>query len=192
MKYTDEVMISMLTNKSPKEFSKVVEYIQQQLTPKLYHYILRNGGKDIHMEEVLLYAIFEAHRYALKGKFKKKSTILAFINQVARNKFSHIIKKEKKIPIITIDDISYDLKDISKDENANDEQDIKIKAILKAIEKSKPEEQSFLKDVFFFGMNMEDLAQKYNLKNAQNARNKKCRIIKKIKKLVKELYYNDE
>jgi len=181
MKYTDEEMIRMLTNDCPNAFRQVVNFIMKKLTAQTYRFVRRSGGQKIHVKEILIYALFEAHKKALKNNFKTDSDVLAYIFQIAKNNFTKIIKDDKKIHRTSIDDGKIDWSNLLQNVKDDEIADPRIKALLKALEQLKLEERELLFDYYWKALSMKEIAKKYNYKNAQNARNKKSNIIKKLR-----------
>ena len=190
--YTDEQMIRMLTNECPKAFLNVVDYIMRKLSAQMYRFVMRHGGQEIHVDEILNYAIMEAYLRAIKGTFADNTNVLGFVVRVAEFKFFEIIKGDKKFPTTSIDDLTVDLKDSSNDEVFNEIADVRTKAILGVLEELKPRDKAFFLDAILSGMKMEELAKEYSLKNAQNARNKKRKILKKIRDILNNNNNEDE
>jgi len=182
MKYTDDVMIGMLTNSCPNEFREIVEYVKQQLATQLYYFVIRRGGRQVHIDEIFYYAMYIAHVYAAKNRFNEKTNVLAFIFSIAKKQFSKLIADENKLPKTSIEEMNDDLKDILADIEIDEEPSDKTKVVLKVLEKLNQADTAFLMDALVSGMGMEEIAKKYKLKNAQIARNKKCKIIRKIRK----------
>jgi len=192
MSYTDEEMIKMLTNKCPLQFCKVVEYITGQLALQTSNFVKRSGGKEHHVKEVLNYALFEAHKYALNNKFKENTNVLAFVFQITKHNFNAILRRENRLPTTSIEDVTGSFEDTLKDVKNDEEPHPKMKIVLNAIEQLTHSEYIFLMDVILSGMCMKELAKKYNLKNAQIARNKKSKILNKLRNLLDKKNNKDE
>lgn len=192
MNYTDEQMIRMLTNECPTAFLKVIDYLIEKLSDQLYRFVMRHGGQEIHVDDILNQALIEAHLRALNGTFAENTNVKGFVIRVAQNKFFDGIKSDKRLPTTSIDDLTTDLKDHTGDEEFNEIKDKRIKAILDIIDQLNPRDKAFFLDAILSGMKMEELAQAYGLKNAQNARNKKSDILNRIRDILNKSNNEDE
>jgi len=184
MNYTDEEMIRMLTNECLIEFGQVIDYLKQQLIAKIYYYITKNGGAKEDVEEVFNDAILVANDYAVNQKFRANTNLLAFVSEVAKNIFRRRIRKEKILPVISINHMVYDLSNTLADAIESEAPDSRVRVVLKVLDQLKPEEKLVLFDYYWKGLSMTEIAGKYNFKNAQNARNKKSKILKKLRSLL--------
>jgi len=187
MNYTDKEMITMLTNVCPLKFDNVVEYITQKLAGRIYHFVLNNGGRKEDVEEVLNDALMVAHEFAVKKKFKKNTSVQAFVFQVSKYKFRRQIRNEKKAPIIYVDDVHYNLNDKLANFEETEVENGQIKILKKAIDSLKTEDKETLIDFYWKKMTMKEIATKNNLGSEQAARNKLYRIRERLKKYFKIL-----
>jgi len=184
MNYTDAEMIRMLKNECPIYFGQAIEYLKQQLIAKIYYYIIRNGGAKEDVEEVFNDAILVANHYAVNQKFRAKTNVPGFVSEVAKNIFRRRIRKEKILPVISVDHMVYDIKNILADVLENEALELRIQVVLEVIDQLNTEEKAMLNDYYWEGLSMSEIAEKYNFKNAQNARNKKSKILKKLRSLL--------
>jgi len=182
MNYTDKEMIDILTNISPLKFNEVVQYITQKLASKIYHYITSNGGRKEDVEEVLNDALLVAHEFAVEKKFKENTSILAFVYQVSKYKFNRHIRKEKKTPLVYVEQVLYNLNEESINFEIDETESTQIKELKKLIENLKPEDKETITDFYYKRMTMKQIATKNNLGSEQAARNKLYRIRERLKK----------
>jgi len=178
--YTDKEMIDMLTNIYPLKFDEVVQHITQKLAGRIYHYVINNGGKKEDVEEVLNDALLVAHEFAVKKKFKENTSILAFVYQVSKYKFSKQIRNDKKLPVLYIDKVPYNISEEVNDFD-NGENETQIKALKNMINNLKPEDKEAIIDFYWKKMTMKQIAVKNNLGSEQAARNKLYRIRERLK-----------
>lgn len=184
MNYTDDEMIRMLTNECPVYFGQAIEYLKQQLIAKIYYYIIKNGGAKEDVEEVFNDAILVANHYAINKKFRAETNVSGFVSEVAKNIFRRRIRKEKVLPVISVDHMVYDLSNMRADLMENEALELRIQVVLKVLDQLNAEENAILFDYYWEGLSMSAIAEKYNFKNAQNARNKKSKILKKLRSLL--------
>ncbi len=173
-------MISMLTNKDPLLFNKVVSYLTEKLSGKIYHYVIQHGGRAEDVGELLDDALMVAHQYALSQKFKKNTSIPAFVFQVSKYQFLKNIRAEQHKKTIQVDDVLYNLKE---EEEVLDYDEVHMKALKLVLNELKPPCKEVLVDFYYKNFTMHEIAQKYNLGSEQAAKNRKYRCIKKLREL---------
>jgi len=184
MNYTDEEMISMLTNECFISFKQIIEHLKQQLIAKIYYYVTKNGGAKEDVEEIFNDAILVANHYAVNQKFRAKTNVAGFVSEVAKNIFRRRIRKEKILPVVSVDYTVYDLTNTIADVIENEAFELRIQVVLKVVDQLSAEEKAILYDYYWKGLSMTEIAEKHNFKNGQNARNKKSKILKKVRSLL--------
>lgn len=180
MNYTNREMIDMLKNIYPLKFNDVIKYITQKLVSRIYHYIINNGGKKEDVEEVLNDALLVAHEFAVKKKFKENTSVLAFVYQVSKYKFSRKIRDDKKLPVLYVDEISYNISEELRDFDEH-ENETQTKTLKNRINNLKTEDKEAIIDFYWKKMTMKEIAAKNNLGSEQAARNKLYRIRERLK-----------
>lgn len=173
-------MIHMLTNIDPLLFNKVVLYITEQISHKIYHYVISHGGKAEDVGELLDDALMVAHEYALNQKFKKNTSILAFVFQVSKFQFLKKFRREYKKQTVQVDDVLYNIKDETKVENYDEELIRELKLVLNEL---KTPCKEVLIDFYYKNFTMQEIAKKYKLGSEQAAKNRKYRCIKRLRAL---------
>jgi len=178
-------MINMLTNKDPLLFNKVVIFITEQLSHKIYHYVIQHGGRAEDVGELLDDALMVAHEYALDQKFKKNTSILAFVFQVCKYKFLKKRRSDHQKHTVQVDDVLYNMKEESDDSEYDE---VLIEELKLILNKMKPPCKEVLVDFYYKNFTMQEIANKYNLGSEQAAKNRKYRCLKRLK----ELFFNQE
>lgn len=183
--YSDKEMIDILTNISPLKFNEVIQYITQKLAGRIYHHVISNGGRKEDVEEILNDALLVAHEFAVEKKFKENTSILAFVYQVSKYKFSNQIRNERKSPVIYVEQVLYNIQQESNNLENDDIESQQIKTLKKLISNLNKEDKETIIDFYYKKMTMKQIAAKNNLASEQAARNKLYRIRERLKKYLK-------
>jgi len=170
----------MLTNKDPLLFNKVVLFITEQLSYKIYHYVVQHGGRAEDVGELLDDALMVAHEYALNHKFKKNTSILAFVFQVCKFQFLKKFRSEHKKLTIPVDDVLYNIKEEGEEVNYDE---VRIRELKLVLNELKPPCKEVLIDFYYKNFTMQEIAKKYKLGSTQAAKNRKYRCIKRLREL---------
>jgi len=121
-----------------------------------------------------------AHEYALSQKFKKNTSILAFVFQVCKFQFLKKIRGEVKKQTVQVDDVLYNIKEEDEEVDYDELRTGELKHVLNEL---KPPCKEVLVDFYYKNLSMLQLAKKYNLGSEQAAKNRKYRCIKKLREL---------
>jgi len=185
MNYSDKEMIDILTNIYPLKFNEVIQYITQKLAGKIYYYVINNGGRKEDVEEILNDALLVAHEFAVEKKFKENTSVLAFVYQISKYKFSKHIRNERKSPVVYVEQVLYNVQEELINFDNADIESPQIKTLKKLINNLKPEDKETITDFYYKKMTMKQIAAKNNLASEQAARNKLYRIRERLKKYLK-------
>jgi len=80
--YKNNEIIAMLASKDKTVFNKVIYYLKQKMTARVYKLIIDRGGTKEDAEECFNDALLVATQYAKKNRFKPGTDVMGFVYTV--------------------------------------------------------------------------------------------------------------
>jgi RNA polymerase sigma factor (sigma-70 family) len=169
------------------EFERAVRCLYERCYPQILRWVLDNSGttedaEDL-FQEVMAILIDAAH----KGKLNLHHTPCAWLFQVARFQWMHVLRRSKIWNRIkgSLDDL-FGLPEKPADEQLSEDEAVAIRTLLfqQSFSKLGRRCQGILQDFYLEEKKMTEIAERHQLKNEHNARQEKLRCMKRLKKMI--------
>lgn len=105
MKFSDSEILDAVQDSAGK-YQKVLEYLYHQVLPKVENYVLKNSGNKDDAFDAFQDAMLAFCKYVRLNKFNKDYSVSGFIYSVAKNIWINKARKNKKLVLTEITEMS--------------------------------------------------------------------------------------
>ncbi len=114
MKFSDSEILDAVQDSEGK-YKKVLEYLYHQVLPKVENYVLKNSGNKDDAFDAFQDAMLAFCKYVRLNRFNKDYSVSGFIYSVAKNIWINNARKNKKLLLTEMTELS---------ENESDSQNV--------------------------------------------------------------------
>lgn len=114
MKFSDSEILDAVQDSDGK-YQKVLEYLYHQVLPKVENYVLKNSGNKDDAFDAFQDAMLAFCKYVRLNRFNKDYSVSGFIYSVAKNIWINKARKNKKLLLTEMTELS---------ENESDSQNV--------------------------------------------------------------------
>lgn len=152
--------------------------IYQEVYPMVEKYIVDNSGSRDDAKDIFQDAMFLLIKKVEAVDFELRSKLSTFLYGIAKNLWLKKLSKKK------IDPTAY-MAELDFGEEENDEYQVqRVKLIKSALDLLGEPCRTLIVEFYYFRLNMEELAEKFNYANTGTAKNQKYKCLMRLKKII--------
>lgn len=183
--WTEEILIKALQG-TPSQYEAALEFISRSPEWKkpVMQYIKNNKGTPEDAEDLFQMAVFDLYKSVSTRKFEGRAALQYYFMRIVRNRWLRVLRDQKRLPMDDLDAVGKDFPDeLSLPDIALINQE-KHAWLHKILEQLPGDDCPDVLMMAYSGTSMEEIAQQFDLKNADMAKKKKSRCWIRLMELI--------